>query len=213
MRQRVIHVLTHDSIGLGEDGPTHQPVEHLASLRAMPNLHVFRPADAMETAECWELAIRRTDGPSLLVLIAPGAAGVAHRYRGEPLRARRLRPGRGRRAAPGHADRHRLGSADRDGRARHTGRRGHRASRSCRCPAGSCSPRRSEPIAPRCWAARRASASRPPASFGWERWLGPDGTFIGMTGFGASAPVEDLYRHFGITPEAVVAAVHTSALR
>ena len=68
MRQRVIHVLTHDSIGLGEDGPTHQPVEHLASLRAMPNLHVFRPADAMETAECWELAIRRTDGPSLLVL-------------------------------------------------------------------------------------------------------------------------------------------------
>ncbi len=68
MRQRVIHVLTHDSIGLGEDGPTHQPVEHLASLRAMPNLHVFRPADALETAECWELAIRRADGPSLLVL-------------------------------------------------------------------------------------------------------------------------------------------------
>jgi transketolase len=68
MRQRVIHVLTHDSIGLGEDGPTHQPVEHLASLRAMPNMHVFRPADTMETAECWELAIRRADGPSLLVL-------------------------------------------------------------------------------------------------------------------------------------------------
>ena len=68
MRQRVVYVLTHDFIGLGEDGPTHQPVEHLASLRAMPNLHVFRPADAMETAECWELAIRRSDGPSLLVL-------------------------------------------------------------------------------------------------------------------------------------------------
>src|SRR6185437_6853043 len=68
MQQRVIHVLTHDSIGLGEDGPTHQPIEHLASLRAMPGVHVYRPADAMETAECWELAIRRTDGPSLLVL-------------------------------------------------------------------------------------------------------------------------------------------------
>ena len=68
MRQRVIHVLTHDSIGLGEDGPTHQPVEHLASFRAMPNVHVFRPADAMETAECWELALRRADGPSLLAL-------------------------------------------------------------------------------------------------------------------------------------------------
>ena len=68
MRQRVIHVLTHDSIGLGEDGPTHQPIEHLASLRAMPELHVFRPADAMETAECWELALRRAEGPSVLVL-------------------------------------------------------------------------------------------------------------------------------------------------
>jgi hypothetical protein len=68
MRQRVIHVLTHDSIGLGEDGPTHQPVEHLASLRAMPNVLMFRPADAMETAECWELALRRADGPSLLAL-------------------------------------------------------------------------------------------------------------------------------------------------
>ncbi|HEY1413547.1 MAG TPA: transketolase, partial [Rhodopila sp.] len=68
MRQRVIYVLTHDSIGLGEDGPTHQPIEHLASLRAMPNLQVFRPADTMETAECWELAVRRADGPSVLVL-------------------------------------------------------------------------------------------------------------------------------------------------
>ena len=68
MHQRVIHVLTHDSIGLGEDGPTHQPVEHLASLRAMPNVHVFRPADTLETVECWELAVRRADGPGLLVL-------------------------------------------------------------------------------------------------------------------------------------------------
>ncbi len=68
MRQRVIHVLTHDSIGLGEDGPTHQPIEQLASLRAMPNIHVYRPGDTMETAECWELALRRTEGPSLLVL-------------------------------------------------------------------------------------------------------------------------------------------------
>ncbi|MGA9868982.1 MAG: transketolase, partial [Acetobacteraceae bacterium] len=68
MRQRVIHVLTHDSIGLGEDGPTHQPIEQLASLRAMPNLHVYRPGDALETAECWELAVRRVEGPSLLVL-------------------------------------------------------------------------------------------------------------------------------------------------
>src|SRR5215472_7329591 len=71
-RAHVIHVLTHDSIGLGEDGPTHQPIEHLASLRAMPHLHVYRPADAMEVAECWELAIRRSEGPSLLVLTRQG---------------------------------------------------------------------------------------------------------------------------------------------
>ncbi|MDQ2803273.1 MAG: transketolase, partial [Pseudomonadota bacterium] len=76
MRQRVIHVLTHDSIGLGEDGPTHQPVEQLASLRAMSNVYVFRPADTMETAECWELAIRRTDGPSLLVLSRQGTQSL-----------------------------------------------------------------------------------------------------------------------------------------
>ncbi|MGH6982338.1 MAG: transketolase-like TK C-terminal-containing protein, partial [Stellaceae bacterium] len=72
MRQRVIYVLTHDSIGLGEDGPTHQPVEHLAALRAIPNLHVFRPADAIETAECWELALTHTDGPSVLALSRQG---------------------------------------------------------------------------------------------------------------------------------------------
>ena len=68
MGQRVIFVLTHDSIGLGEDGPTHQPIEHLAALRAVPNLHVFRPADAVETAECWALALVRTEGPSILAL-------------------------------------------------------------------------------------------------------------------------------------------------
>src|SRR5208337_4582293 len=68
MGVRVIHVMTHDSIGVGEDGPTHQPIEHLASLRAMPNMFVLRPADAMEAAECWEVALRRADGPSIMVL-------------------------------------------------------------------------------------------------------------------------------------------------
>jgi len=65
---RVIYVMTHDSIGVGEDGPTHQPVEHVASLRAIPNLYVFRPADAIETAECWEISVERTSGPSLHAL-------------------------------------------------------------------------------------------------------------------------------------------------
>ena len=81
MGQRVIFVLTHDSIGLGEDGPTHQPVEHLAALRAIPDLFVFRPADAVETAECWALALVRADGPSALALTRQDAADAAHHGR------------------------------------------------------------------------------------------------------------------------------------
>ena len=76
---RVVYVMTHDLIGLGEDGPTHQPVEHLMSLRAMPNLDVFRPADAVETAECWELALRRPDGPSRARADPAEPAAAAHR--------------------------------------------------------------------------------------------------------------------------------------
>ena len=125
-----IYVMTHDSIGLGEDGPTHQPVEHLAALRAMPNLRVFRPADAVETAECWQLAIERSDGPTVLALTRQSAAAAAHRGRpGEPLRRRRLRDraGRGR----GQGDALRLGLRARDRargakaalRARHDGPR------------------------------------------------------------------------------------------
>ena len=72
MRQRVIYVMTHDSIGLGEDGPTHQPVEHLAALRAMPNLNVMRPADSVECAECWELALLAKDTPTILALTRQG---------------------------------------------------------------------------------------------------------------------------------------------
>jgi transketolase len=91
MHQRVIHVLTHDSIGLGEDGPTHQPVEHLAALRAIPNLKVFRPADVVETAECWHLSLLNEDGPSVHALTRQGSADLAHRqWRQEPLRQRRL---------------------------------------------------------------------------------------------------------------------------
>ncbi len=91
MGQRVIHVMTHDSIGLGEDGPTHQPVEHLAALRAIPNLLVLRPADAVETAECWEMALRETSRPSLLVLSRQNLADAAHRASDrKPLGARRL---------------------------------------------------------------------------------------------------------------------------
>ena len=146
MRAHVIHVLTHDSIGLGEDGPTHQPIEHLASLRAMPHLHVFRPAEAMETAECWELAIRRSDGPSLLVL-SRQALPTMRTDTAENRCARGgyvLAEAEGPRA--GDADRHRLRGVDRHGGARRPGR-GRRGRRPWfRCLAGSCSPSRTKRI-------------------------------------------------------------------
>ena len=200
-------MLTHDFIGLGEDGPTHQPIEHLASLRAMPHLHVYRPADAMETAECWELAMRRNDGPSLLVLTRQALPTM----RTDTAENRCARGGyvlaeaEGPRA--GDADRHRFGGIDRHGRARCPGRRRDQRRRGVAALLGAVRAAGRSVSCRRCWAPRRGSASRPPGGFGWERWLGNDGIFIGMTGFGASAPYEDLYKHFGITPEAIVAAV------
>jgi transketolase len=206
MRRRVIHVLTHDSIGLGEDGPTHQPVEHLASLRAMPNVFVFRPADAMETAECWDLAIRRADGPSLLVLTR------------QALPALRADTAENRTARGGYV----LAEAEGPRRATliATGSEVAIAMTARAALAG-------EGIAVAvvslpCW---ELFAAQDPAyraevlggaprigieaagGFGWDRWLGPDGVFIGMPGYGASAPFEDLYHHFGITSDAIVAAV------
>ncbi len=206
MRQRVIHVLTHDSIGLGEDGPTHQPVEHLASLRAMPNVHVFRPADAMETAECWELAVRRADGPSLLVLTR------------QALPAMRFDAAENRTARGGYV----LAEAEGPRRATLIATGSEVAiamdARAALAAEGISVAVVSLP----CWelfaqqdegyrAEVLGTAPRvgveAAAGFGWERWLGPDGIFIGMQGFGASAPFEQLYREFGITPDAVAAAV------
>ncbi len=199
--------MTHDSIGLGEDGPTHQPVEHLAALRAMPNLQVFRPADAVETAECWELALRSRQAPSVLALTRQALPALAPRRRREPLGARRLCAGRGRGHAPGDAHRHRLGSGAGAGGARAA--RGATTSppRWSRCRAGSCSTRRTRAIAPRCSAPRRASRSRRPRPSAGSAMSAPAARSIGMTGFGASAPAEDLFRHFGITAEAVADAV------
>jgi len=206
MRQRVIHVLTHDSIGLGEDGPTHQPVEHLVSLRAIPGLHVFRPADAIETAECWELAVKRADGPSVLALSR------------QNLPALRAEAGENRCARGGYV----LAEAAGERRATiiATGSEVHLAvaAREALAADGIAAAVVSLP----CWelfalqdeSYRAEVLGTPPRvgieaaiGLGWERWLGPDGTFIGMTGFGASAPAETLFRHFGITAEAVVAAV------
>jgi transketolase len=206
MRLRVIYVLTHDSIGLGEDGPTHQPVEHLASLRAMPNVHVLRPADALETAECWELAIRRIEGPSLLVLTRQGLPAL----RTDIAENRCARGGYVLAEAEGERQATLIATGSEVSIA--IDARGVLAAEGIQTAVVSLP----------CWElfaaqdeAYRAqvlgSAPRvgveAAVEFGWERWLGPDGVFIGMTGFGASAPYEDLYRHFGITAEAVASAV------
>jgi transketolase len=206
MHQRVIHVMTHDSIGLGEDGPTHQPIEHLASLRAMPNLHVYRPADTMETAESWELAIRRTDGPSMLVLTRQALPALRFSA-AENLTARGgyvLAEAEGPRQATLLATGSEV-SLIMDAREKLAAEGIQTAV-----------------VSLPCWelfetqdegyrAAVLGTAFRvgveAAGGFGWERWLGPDGVFIGMQGFGASAPADVLYKYFGITADAVAAAV------
>ena len=208
MGVRVIHVMTHDSIGLGEDGPTHQPVEHLASLRAMPNLNVFRPADAVETAECWRLALESRTTPSIMALSRQKTA-VARR-------------------TPATANRCALGAyelAAASGPARATlfasGTEVAIALKAREVLEGVGVPTRV--VSTPCWelfdaqpAAYQASvigdapvrvAVEAGVRMGWERFIGQKGRFVGMTGFGASAPYEVLYDMFGITPDAVVAAV------
>ncbi len=205
MGLRVIHVMTHDSIGLGEDGPTHQPVEHLASLRAIPNLRVFRPADAMETAECWELALAAAHTPSVLAL-SRQALPALRRDAGENRSARGayvLAETAGERRITLLATGSEVTLA--------------LAARDLLAAEGIAAAVVSMP----CWALfdaqereyRAAVLGRAPrlaveaaSPFGWERYVGEDGAIIGMTGFGASAPAEDLFRHFGFTPEHVAAA-------
>ncbi|MBX6321464.1 MAG: transketolase [Rhodospirillaceae bacterium] len=207
-RQRVVFVMTHDSIGLGEDGPTHQPVEHLASLRAMPGLLVFRPADTVETAECWELALQQTSRPSVLALSRQALPTVRRDAGGENLCAR-----------GGYV----LAEADgpRQATIIATGSEVSLAltARDLLAAEGIAAAVVSLP----CWELfdeqpevyraavlgpeRARVAVEAASSFGWERHIGRHGAFVGMSGFGASAPAGDLYRHFGITAEAVAAAV------
>jgi transketolase len=206
MRQRVIHVLTHDSIGLGEDGPTHQPVEHLASFRAMPNVHVFRPADAMETAECWELALRRADGPSLLALSRQNLPTL----RTDTSENRSARGG----YVLAEADGARQATLIATGSEVSLAMTARDALQAAGIPTAVVSLPCWELFAVQDDAYRAGVLGSAPrfgieaaVGFGWERWLGADGVFIGMSGFGASAPADDLFKHFGITPDAVVEAV------
>ncbi|NBX03521.1 MAG: transketolase [Alphaproteobacteria bacterium] len=208
MGQRVVYVMTHDSIGLGEDGPTHQPVEHLASLRAIPNLYVFRPADAMETAECWALSLAQQNAPSLLSLSRQNLPALRTEYTADNLCAR-----------GGY-----VLSSGADIAGVTLIATGSEVSLAVEAQKKLAEKGISaQVVSLPCWElfdAQPASyreevlgkntlkvAIEAAASFGWERYIGTDGIFIGMSGFGASAPAPELYKHFGITVENIVESV------
>jgi transketolase len=211
---RVIYVLTHDSIGLGEDGPTHQPIEHLAMLRATPNLHVFRPADTVETAEAWELALTSLGTPSVLALTRQNLPTVRTRHLRQNLVSRGayvLEEAVARRRAILIA----TGSEVEIALAAKVllERRGI-GTRVVSMPCWELFAAQDEKYRKSVLPSGPARVAVEAASeFGWDRWLcGERGSekkagFVGMTGFGASGPIEALYPHFGITAEAVVAKV------
>jgi transketolase len=212
MGLRVIHVLTHDSIGLGEDGPTHQPVEHLAALRAIPNLLVFRPCDAMETAECWELALRARTSPSALVLTRQNLPQLRLGLTAEnrcATGAYELVP------ADGGAAQVSLFATGSEVAIAVEARK-LLAARGIAARVVSVPCFELFQVAPA--QARMAVIGAAPVRVGieaairqgWDAIIGSDGAFVGMTGFGASAPAKDLYVHFGITPERVVEAAQVA---
>jgi transketolase len=199
-------VFSHDSIGIGRNGPTHQPVEILASLRAMPNMLVLRPADAVEAAECWEIAFEHRSGPSTLVFARQALPHVRRLHtsanlsrRGAYVLAEASGPREVTLLATGSEVAIALAARD--------------TLQASGTPTAVVSMPSWELFAAQD-AAYRASVLGPGTvrvgceaalRFGWDRWLGERGGFVGMTGFGASGPAEVLYKHFGITPEAIVA--------
>jgi transketolase len=206
----VVYVLTHDSIGLGEDGPTHQPIEQLASARAVPGLSVFRPGDANEVAEAYRVILGRPQRPAVMVLSrqnlptldrtvfapASGTARGAYVLR-EP--------------AGGRPDCILIGTGselpiclDAAAALERDGIRARVVSMPCWDLFAEQDAAYREEVLPAAVSARVACEAA--CGFGWERWIGDRGRFIGMTGFGASAPANKLYEHFGITAAAVAAA-------
>ncbi|MGE3714458.1 MAG: transketolase [Alphaproteobacteria bacterium] len=212
MQQRIIYVMTHDSIGLGEDGPTHQPVEHLASLRAMPNVNVFRPADATETAECWALAVSNQQTPSILSLTRQNVPHARTEYNKENLCARggyvlRESPVAGRQSpvtliATGSEVSIAL-EAQEKLKAKNI------PARVVSLPCWELFDAQPQSYRKQVLGEGLKVAIEAAGGFGWERYIGEGGIFIGMTGFGASAPAPDLYKHFGITADNVVSKVES----
>lgn len=204
MEQRVIYVLTHDSIGLGEDGPTHQPIEHLAMLRATPNMKVYRPADIIETAECWELALNDTRAPSVLVLSRQGLPMLRSSHNPKNLSQKGayvLRETQGPRdvtliATGSEVE---IAKAASDALMAETGIKAAVVSMPCWEQFEAQSKEYRTSVLGAVPRIAIEAASR----MGWDRWIGDNGRFIGMNSFGASAPAPELYEHFGITAKNV----------
>ncbi len=213
MGLRVIHVMTHDSIGLGEDGPTHQPVEHLASLRAIPNLLVFRPADAVETAEAWDCALRAQSQPSILCL----SRQVLPTFRSDTKGGNKVALGAYLAVCPeGRRDVTLIATGSEVAIAMEAARllakddvRAAVVSAPCFEIFAKQSDEYRATVLGRCPRVGVEAA----VQGDWSRWVGDAGEFVGMTGFGASAPASVLYREFGITPEAVATAAKRSIAR
>src|SRR3954466_3254811 len=208
MGERVIHVMTHDSIGLGEDGPTHQPVEHLAALRAMPNLLVFRPCDAVETVECWQLALEASGQPSLLTLTRQNLPQLRQGFDQRnscAAGAYEIVP-----AEDKNADVSLFATGSEVSiavEARKFLRERGVSARVVSVPSFELF--RALPAAER----QKVLGDAPvrvgveaAVRQGWDEIIGSDGAFVGMTTFGASAPYKDLYKQFGITAEKVAEA-------
>lgn len=209
MGKRAIYVMTHDSIGLGEDGPTHQPVEHVMSLRAMPNMNVFRPCDAVETAECWALALEAKSTPSVLSLTRQGLAQQRLTHTEENLCAKggyvlhEADGGEAKVVLIGTGSEVEIAAA-----AREALQAEGIPTRVVSMPCTELFDAQDDAYKASVLPAGALKASiEAGTTFGWERYTGTDGVSIGMTGFGASAPANELYEHFGITADALVAAV------
>jgi transketolase len=206
MGQRVVYVMTHDSIGLGEDGPTHQPVEHLSSLRAMPNLNVYRPADAVECAECWELALMSPDTPSILALTRQGLPTLRGGDTKDNLCARGayvIRETEGPRAVTLLATGSEVALAV---EAAETLEKEGIAAAVVSMPCWELFEAQDDSCRDAVLGTAPRVAIEAAAPLGWDRWTGAGGQFIGLDSFGASAPASELYEHFGITSEQVAVA-------
>jgi transketolase len=204
MKQRVIYVMTHDSIGLGEDGPTHQPVEHVSSLRAMPNLNVYRPADVVETIECWQLALESAETPSVIALTRQGLAQVRTDYEADNLCSRGA---------------YEVSAASSDAAvtllatgsevaialdAQKTLEADGIATKVVSVPSFELFAQQDDDYRAGILGNGVRIGIEAGVRQGWESLIGDKGGFVGMDSFGASAPINDLYNHFGITAERVV---------